>query len=129
MLGLCLLYGVQSQASTYYQLQLPKQKMPYCDYMPFDYVEKNIVKTALNNRIFVKEAVQITFRRAWWDFKPLTGMAVWSPKGLVAAKKLSDGKYQYDLKPLKSGEFYELRGKLKYPVKGGLQICVNTLSH
>lgn len=122
-------YGVQSQASTYYQLQLPSQKMPYCDYMPFDYVEKNIIKTALNNRIVVKEAVQITFRRAWWDSRSLSGMVIWSPSGLVTAKKLSESKYQYDLNALKSGEFYELRGKLKYPIKGGLQICVNTLSH
>lgn len=118
---------MQSHASTYYQLKIPSQKMSYCEYMPFDYVEKNIVKTELYNRIMVKQAVQITFSRAWWDFKPLTGLSVKSPQGQVQVTKLSERKYRYQLSSLTDGEFYVLSGVLKYPVKGGLQICVSAL--
>lgn len=125
-----LIVGQAIQASTYYQLRVPEKTLPYCTFMPFDYVDHKIVKKELYNRIDVKQSVEITFsRRWWWDTKPLTGMTIWSPKGVVKATKLSDRKYQYQLSRLKQGQFYELRGVLKYPVKGGLQICVNALSH
>lgn len=129
-LALCILtFGQIVQAGSYYQLRVPEQKLPYCKFMPFDYAERHIVKTELYNRIDVWQSVQITFNRRWWDRKPLTGMTIWSPKGMVRATKISDREYQYQLPKLKQGELYELRGKLKHPVKGGFQICVTALSH
>lgn len=117
-----------SVAGTYYQLQIPNKKLPYCEYMPFDYVEKNIVKTELYNRINVTQPVQVTFSRSWWDRKPLTGLTLWDSKGIVQAKKLSDRKYQYKLPLPKQGEGYTLRGILKFPAKGGFQVCVSALT-
>ena len=95
--------------------------------MPFDYVEKNIVVSKLNNRIYLKQAVKLEIIRQ--DSKPLTGLQLWSPAGRVKATQLSDTKYQYRLMPLKKGDVYELRGILKFPAKGGFKICVSVLSH
>ncbi|MEG2358850.1 hypothetical protein [Acinetobacter sp.] len=113
-------------AGTHYQLTVPSRPMPYCEFMPFDYVDKKIVVTEVYNRIHIKQPVKLEFIRK--DSKPLTGLQLWSPKGRVQAIRLSDAKYQYKLPALKKGEFYELRGILKPPAQGGFKICVSALS-
>jgi len=113
-------------AGTHYQLTAPSRPMPYCEFMPFDYVDKKIVVTEVYNRIHIKQPVKLEFIRK--DSKPLTGLQLWSPKGRVQSARLSDAKYQYKLPALKKGEFYELRGILKPPAQGGFKICVSALS-
>ena len=113
-------------AGTHYQLTVPSRPMPYCEFMPFDYVDKKIVVTEVYNRIHIKQPVKLEFIRK--DSKPLTGLQLWSPKSRVQAARLSDAKYQYKLPALKKGEFYELRGILKPPAQGGFKICVSALS-
>ncbi|MEG2723291.1 MAG: hypothetical protein RR944_11295 [Acinetobacter sp.] len=113
-------------AGTHYQLTVPSRPMPYCEFMPFDYVDKKIVVTEVYNRIHIKQPVKLEFIRK--DSNPLTGLQLWSPKGRVQAIRLSDAKYQYKLPALKKGEFYELRGILKPPAQGGFKICVSALS-
>lgn len=123
----CLfLFSPMLFAGTYYQLHVPSKALPYCEFMPFDYVEKKIVKTELYNRIYIKQPVTLEFIRL--DSKPFTGLQLWSPKGQVKATRLSDTKYRYELPTLNKGEIYELRGILKHPAKSGFQICVSALS-
>lgn len=127
-LGLLLsMMNIALYAGTHYQLTVPSKPMPYCERMPFDYVEKNIVIHEVYNRIVVKQPVQLQFARQ--DYKALTGLLLWSPKGRVQETRLADKKYQYKLQALPTGEVYELRGMLKYPAKSGFQICVSALSH
>ncbi|MCU4577220.1 hypothetical protein KTJ34_07250 [Acinetobacter courvalinii] len=128
IIGCSVLLVSTSYASTFYQLTVPTKPLPYCEFMPFDYVEQNIIKTELFNRITVKEPVTISFKRRWWDFKPLTGMTLWSSKGKIQTIQKSAREYQYRLPASKKGEVYELRGMLKFPAKSGLQICVSALS-
>ena len=113
-------------AGTHYQLHLPSKALPYCEFMPFDYVDKKIIILKMYNRIYIKQPVKLEVIRQ--DTKPLTGLQLWSPAGRVTATRLSDTKYQYKLNALKKGEAYELRGILKSPAKGGFKICVSALS-
>lgn len=126
-LGLLLLFlSPGLWAGTHYQLHIPSQVLPYCEFMPFDYVDKKIIISEIYNRIYIKQPVKLEVIRQ--DTKPLTGLQLWSPAGRVTATQLSDTKYQYELSSLKKGEAYELRGILKSPVKGGFRICVSALS-
>ncbi|AYA04213.1 hypothetical protein BEN74_16340 [Acinetobacter sp. WCHAc010034] len=113
-------------AGTHYQLTAPSRPMPYCEFMPFDYVEKKIVIREVYNRIYIRQPVKLEFIRT--DSKPLTGLQLWSPKGRVQATRLSDTRYQYKLPVLKKGENYVLRGILKPPAQSGFKICVSALS-
>lgn len=112
-------------AGTHYQLHVPSKALPYCEFMPFDHVDKKIVISEMYNRIYIQQPVKLEVIRQ--DSKPLTGLQLWSPAGRVKATRLSDTKYQYKLNSLKKGEAYELRGILKSPAKSGFKICVSAL--
>ena len=113
-------------SGTHFQLHVPTKALPYCEFMPFDFVDKKIVISELYNRIYIKQPVKLEIIRN--DSKPLTGLQLWSPVGRVKTIRLSDTKYQFRLKPLKKGDVYELRGILKSPAQGGFRICVSALS-
>lgn len=53
-------------------------------------------------------------------------MAIFSPKGLVKPIKRTEKEYQYQLKPLKAGDVYHLRGTLTVP-SSAFKICVTPL--
>lgn len=124
LLGLSTIASMfHAHASTHYQGHFPNQKMPYCENIPFDFVDRHVPQTQIDNRIFVNQAVQLKIRRN--DRHPLTGLVIWSPRGMVKAKKLaSDHERIYSLPALEKGKIYQIRGTLKYPATG-LNICVS----
>lgn len=125
----CMICFQSTHASTFYHLKVPSKALPYCEFMPFDFIDHKIVKTELYNRITVTKPVKITFSRVGWDRQPITGLSVWSPNGRIKAHKISERKYEFQLPTLKDNRNYELRGVLKYPVNRGLQVCVQALGH
>lgn len=127
-----------SQASTYGFIKVPNKPTPYCEYMPFDFVEHDKVFSQLHNRIWVKKPVTFivtspryfgdsflnnTWLQDWFGNLPLTGLTVIYKNTLIKPVKLSENAYQYTLPMVKSGDIYEFIGTLKYPNKG-LKICV-----
>lgn len=116
-----------SHAGTYYRLTVPTQSGSYCETMPFYFVNEGDT-TQPFVPITVNQAVKISFTNPyfWFWSKPVSGMAIFSPKGLVKPIKQSEKEYQYQLTPLKAGEVYHLRGTLKSP-SDAFKICVTPL--
>lgn len=116
-----------SFAGTYYRLTIPTKSGSYCETMPFYFVDEGDT-TQPFVPITVNQAVNITFTNPYFIFwsKPVAGMAIFSPKGLVKPIKQSENEYQYQLKPLKAGETYHFRGQLKVPASR-FKICVQPL--
>lgn len=116
-----------SHSGTYYRLTVPTKSGNYCETMPFYFVDEgDTIEPFIP--ITVNKAVKITFTYPyfWFWSKPVVGMAIFSPKGLVKPIKHSEYEYQYQLKPLKAGDVYHLRGKLKVP-SSAFKICVTPL--
>ena len=122
-------------AGTMGQITLPSKTTPYCDYMPFDFVDSDQQFSNISNRIWVKQPVTFTvtspkhFGGASWAWltngnNPLNGLNVIYKNTIIKPVKVSETKYQYTLPMLKLGDFYAFVGTLKYPSKG-LKVCVN----
>lgn len=123
LLGI-LLCATSTYAGTYYRLTVPNKSSDYCETMPFDFVHDDKI-TQPYVPITVNQPVTLTFTNPrWWFFsQPVTGMVIWSPKGIVKPKKISEQEYQYHLQPLKSGEMYIIRGNLQQP-SSAFKVCV-----
>lgn len=128
----------QSMATTYAGtmgfVNLPNQSTPYCEFMPFDFVDNDKKFTTLHNRIWVKKPVTFTvkspkyFDSRWLRWiklgdNPLTGLNIIYKNKIIKPVKISEQEYQYTLAMLPAGDFYAFVGNLKYPSQG-LNICV-----
>ena len=80
-----------SNAGTMGQITLPTKNTPYCEFMPFDFVDNDKKFSTLQNRIWVKKPVTFTvtspryFDSRWLQWykrgdNPLTGLSIiyWS---------------------------------------------------
>lgn len=123
---------INSHAGTMGQITLPTKTTPYCEYMPFDFVDHDEKFTTLHNRIWVKKPVTFTvtspkyFANTWFEFgkNPLAGLNIIYKNTIMKPVKVSEFDYQYTLPMLKAGDVYAFVGELKYPSKG-LRVCVN----
>lgn len=122
-----VLLPILANAGTYYRLTVPTQSGSYCQTMPFYFVDEGKTHTPFVP-ITVNKSIQITFSNPyfWFWSKPVTGMQIWSPKGLVKPKKISEYEYQYTLPELKAGERYLFKGKLAH-ASSEFKICVKNL--
>lgn len=122
-----LFWGLSTynHAGTYYRLTVPSQSTAYCETMPFYFVDEGKT-TQPFVPITVNKNVSITFSNPYFWFwkKPVTGMAIFSPKGLVKPQKISEFQYRYDLPALPAGEVYHLRGNLS-EASDAFKICVS----
>lgn len=58
-------FELDSSCEYFYQFTVLTKPLPYYEFMPFDYVERNMIKTELFNRITVIKTVTIRFKRRW----------------------------------------------------------------
>ena len=123
-----------SNAGTMGQITLPTKNTPYCEFMPFDFVDNDKKFSTLQNRISVKKPVTFTvtspryFDSRWLQWykrgdNPLTGLSIIYKNNIIKPIKLSEQTYQYTLPLLPLGDFYAFVGKMQYP-SHGLEICV-----
>lgn len=91
-----ILYSItmESFAGAYYRLTVPTQSGSYCETMPFYFVDEGDT-TQPFVPITVNQPVKITFSNPYFIFwsKPVVGMAIFSPKGLVKPVKQSEHEY------------------------------------
>lgn len=127
-------YCSNSYAGTMGQITLPTKATPYCEFMPFDFVDNDKKFSTLQNRIWVKKPVTFTvtspkyFDSHWLRWlklgnNPLTGLTIIYKNTVIKPIKISEQQYQYTLPMLPAGDVYAFVGELKYP-SHGLQICV-----
>lgn len=131
----CMVSFVQiGYAGTMGQITLPTKATPYCEFMPFDFVDNDKKFSTLSNRIWVKKPVTFTvtnpkyFDSRWLRWlklgsNPLTGLTIIYKNTVIKPVKLSKQQYQYTLPMLPAGDVYAFVGELKYP-SHGLEVCV-----